>query len=73
MFHIPLSYLYSIQNPILLGSRLHPWLGGLNALCPTELSDLKGKHAALKNQSAVFAAELDDVKAKLEQTTAAKV
>ena len=41
-------------------------------LCPTELSDLKVKHAALKNQSAVFAAELDDVRAKLEQTTAAK-
>ena len=30
--------LYSIQNPILLGSRFHPWLGGLNVLCPTELS-----------------------------------
>ena len=55
------------------GPVFDPWLGGLNVQCPTELSDLKVKHAALENLSAVFAAELHDVKAKLEQSTAAKV
>ena len=47
-----------------------PNLTEMLALCPAE--PRSAIHAALKKQYAVFAAEMDDVRAKLEQTTAAK-
>ena len=66
-----------MQNSVVVRSRFHPCLGGLDVLCPAELSDLKAQleqTAAAKDQlEQTSKAELDDVKAKLEQTTAAKV
>ena len=47
-----------------------PNLTEMLAFCPAE--PRSAIHAALKKQYAVFAAEMDDVRAKLEQTTAAK-